>query len=89
MELAENIWWFYRDNCDTPPNTSKLGTIEFLNEVTNYLADIILGCQKGLAQLGNPQDLEGFDQILYADHIETHNRAVDLFNDLMEYGLLR
>lgn len=82
--LKENIWWFYRDNCDTPPNTSKLGTLDFLNEVTNYLADIILGCQRGLKELGNP---EGFDEILYADHIELHNRAVDLFNDLMEFGL--
>ena len=86
--LAENLWWFYRDNCDTPPDTSKLGTADFLNEVTSYLADIILDCQQGLKELGEPEFLEGFDQELYADHIETHNRAVDLFNDLMEYGLL-
>ena len=82
--LAENIWWFYKDNYDTPPNVSKLGTVDFLNEVTNYLADIILGCQRGLAQLGNPNDLEGFDKILY---IELHNRAVDLLNGLMERGI--
>jgi hypothetical protein len=87
MILAENIWWFYRDNCDTPPDVSKLGTIGFLNEVTNYLTDIIISCQRSLKQLGNPQDLEGFDQELYADHIELHNRAVDLFNDLMERGI--
>jgi hypothetical protein len=87
MEFAEKLWWFYRDNCDAPPDTSKLGTIGFLNEVTNYLTDIILGCQRGLKELGNPQNLEGFDQILYADHIELHNRAVDLFNDLMERGI--
>ena len=87
--LAESIWWFYRDNCDTPPQVSQLGTVDFLNEVTAYLADIILGCQRGLKKLGNPEFLEGFDEILYADHIELHNRAVDLFNDLMEYGLLR
>lgn len=86
--LAQNIWWFYRDNCDTPPDTSKLGTADFLNEVTKYLADIIIGCQRSLKQLGDPQDLEGFDQELYADHIELHNRAVDLFNELMEFGLL-
>ena len=89
MVLAENIWWFYRDNCDTPPDTSKLGTVGFLNEVTNYLADIILGCRRGLKELGDPEYLEGFDEMLYADHIELHNRAVDIFNDLMEYGLLR
>ena len=87
--LAENLWWFYKDNCDAPPNISQLGTVEFLNEVANYLADIILGCKRGLKELGNPEFLEGFDEILYADHIELHNRAVDLFNDLMEFGLLR
>ena len=88
MALAEDLWWFYKDNCDTPPDTSKLGTVEFLNEVTHYLADTILICQRVLKQLGDPADLEGFDQILYADHIELNNRAVDLFNKLMEYGLL-
>ena len=83
--LISNIQWFYKDNGDTAP-TSQIGTLDFLNEVADYLLTIVADCQRGLAQLGNPQDLEGFDQILYADHVELHNRAVDLFNDLMEKG---
>lgn len=86
--LAENIWWFYKDNCDTPPQ-SQLGTVEFLNEVADYLLTIVGDCQRSLKALGNPDDFDFLDQRLYDDHIETHNRAVDLYNDLMEYGLLR
>ena len=86
--LLSNIQWFYKDNGDVPP-TSQIGTLDFLNEVADYLLTIVVDCQRSLRKLGDLADLEGFDQILYADHIETHNRAVDLFNDLMEYGLLR
>ena len=89
MTLAERIWWFYRDNCDTPPQVALLGTVEFLNEVADYLLTIVGDCQRGLKKLGCPDDFDFLDQRLYDDHIETHNRAVDLFNDLMEYGLLR
>ena len=87
-KLLADIQWFYKDNGDKPP-TSKLGTIDFLNEVANYLLTIVLDCQRGLAQLGSPADFDFLDQRLYDDHIETHNRAVDLFNNLMEFGLLR
>lgn len=86
MALLSDIQWFYKDNGDTAP-TSQIGTIEFLNEVADYLLTIVGDCQHSIKQLGNPQDLEGFDQILYADHIELHNRAVDLFNSLMERGM--
>ena len=86
MALLTDIQWFYKDNGNTAP-TSKLGTIEFLNEVSSYLLDIVAGCQRSLKALGNPADLEGFDQILYDDHIELHNRAVDLFNNLMDRGI--
>ena len=86
MTLASNIEWFYRDNGNIAP-TSRIGTMEYLNEVVDYLTDIILGCQRGIKELGCPADLEGFDQILYADHIELHNRAVDLYNDLMDRGV--
>lgn len=84
--LAERIKWFYKDNGNTAP-TSQIGTMEFLNEVADYLLTIVSDCQRSIKQLGNPQDLEGFDQILYDDHIALHNRAVDLYNDLMDRGV--
>ena len=84
--LANNIQWFYKDNGNMPP-TAQIGTIEFLNEVADYLLTIVAECQHDIKQLGNPSDLEGFDQVLYNDHIDLHNRAVDLYNNLMERGL--
>ena len=86
MALLSDIQWFYKDNGDVAP-TSEFDTLDFLNEVADYLLTIVGDCQRSLAQLGDPTDLEGFDQILYDDHIELHNRAVDLFNNLMERGL--
>lgn len=86
MTLANDIQWFYKDNGNTAP-TSQIGTMEFLNEVADYLLGIVTDCQRSIKQLGNPSDLEGFDQILYNDHIDLHNRAVDLYNDLMERGV--
>ena len=86
MTLAKNIQWFYKDNGDVAP-TSQIGTMEFLNEVADYLLGIVVDCQRSIKQLGDPQDLEGFDQILYDDHVELHNRAVDLYNDLMDRGI--
>jgi hypothetical protein len=86
MALASNIQWFYRDNGDTAP-TSQIGTQDFLNEVADYLLTTVAECQRSIKQLGNPADLEGFDQILYNDHIDLHNRAVDLYNDLMDRGI--
>ena len=83
MALFSDIQWFYKDNGDAAP-TSKFGTVEFLNEVADYLLTIVSDCLHSIKQLGNPADLEGFDQILYDDHIELHNRAVDLYNNLME-----
>lgn len=85
--LAEKLVWFYRDNGDVPPDVSQIGTIEFLDEVTTYLLDIVVGCKRIFRKLGDPSDLEGFDQILYNDNLELHNRAVDLFNELMERGI--
>lgn len=83
MALLSDIQWFYKDNGDTAP-TSEFGTLAFLNEVADYLLTIVGDCQRTLKQFGNPNDLEGFDQILYDDCVELHNRAVDLYNDLME-----
>ena len=86
MALLDDIQWFYKDNGDVAP-TSKIGTVEFLNDVSDYLLGIVADCQRSIKQLGNHIDLEGFDQILYDDHIELHNRAVDLFNNLMDRGI--
>lgn len=84
--LVSNIQWFYKDNGDVAP-ASQIGTMEFLNEVADYLLGIVVDCQRSLKQLGNPQDLEGFDQILYDDYVALHNRAVDLYNELMDRGV--
>lgn len=86
MALADNIQWFYRDNGHKAPS-SQIGTMDFLNEVADYLLTIVLECQRSIKQMGDPADLEGFDQILYDDHIELHNRATDLYNDLMDRGI--
>lgn len=86
MALLSDIQWFYKDNGDTAP-TSQFGTVEFLNEVADYLLTIVVDCLHSIKLLGDPADLEGFDQILYDDHIELHNRAVDLYNNLMERGV--
>lgn len=91
MTLAERLYWFKRDCGDVtvsiPEVEVQIGTMEFLNNTADYLLTIVVDCQRGLAKLGNPADLEGFDQILYDDHIELHNRAVDLYNDLMDRGV--
>lgn len=86
MALLTDIQWFYKDNGDVAP-TSQIGTMEFLNEVADYLLGIVADCQRSIKQLGDPADLEGFDQILYDDHINLHNRAVDLYNALMDRGI--
>ena len=86
MALLTDIQWFYKDNGDAAP-TFQFGTVEFLNEVADYLLTIVVDCLHSIKQLGDPADLEGFDQILYDDHIELHNRAVDLYNDLMDRGV--
>lgn len=91
MTLAERLYWFKRDCGDAtvsiPEIEVQIGTMEFLNTAANYLLGIVVECQRSIKQLGNPDDLEGFDQILYDDHIELHNRAVDLYNDLMDRGV--
>lgn len=95
MTLADKIFWFKCDNghlpCDpftfVPQIATQIGTLEFLNDTVDYLLDIIAECQQSFKQMGEPSDLEGFDQIIYADCVELHNRAVDLYNDLMERGI--
>lgn len=87
MPLATKIYWFYRDNCCTVGTIAqikaKLNNIDFVNEILTDLFNTSTRCQKDIAKLGNPDDLEGFDQIIYNDLVELHNRAVELYNTLM------
>lgn len=88
MELAVKIYWFYRDNCCTVGTIkqikSQLNNTEFVNELLNDMFNLTAHCQKDIAKLGNPNDLEGFDQTIYNDLVELHNRAVELYNALVE-----
>lgn len=92
MTLAVKVYWFYRDNCCTIAPMSQLPTklndINFVNEVLSDLSRVIADCHKDIAKLGSPNDLEGYDQILYNNLVELHNRAVDLYNNLMESGVM-
>ena len=88
MPLATKIFWFYRDNCCTVGTIaqikSKLNNIEFVNEILTDLFNTTTRCQQDIAKLGDPNDLEGFDQIVYNDLVELHNRAVELYNTLSQ-----
>ena len=82
--LISRIQWFYYDNGNTAP-PCNIST--FFDIVADYLLRIITDCQHNIKHLGNPNDLEGFDQILYGDAVDLHNRAVDLYNALIERSL--
>lgn len=91
MPLATKIYWFYRDNCCSvgtiPQIKSKLNDPAFVGDILTDLFNTAARCQHDIAKLGDPADLDGFDQILYDDHIELYNRAVDLYNNLMDRGI--
>ena len=88
MPLETKIFWFYRDNCCTVGTIkqikSKLDDISFVNEIQTDLFNTAARCQQDIAKFGNPNDLEGFDQIVYNDLVELHNRAVELYNTLSQ-----
>ena len=93
MTLAERIFWFKCDHgqlaCEplvfVPVIEEMIGTKEFLNDTVDYLLDIIGDALTRIKRMGEPEG--NYEQMVYDDLIETHNRAVDLFNDLMERGL--
>lgn len=89
MTLAERIFWFKRDICHKTVSVAQIevqiGTIAFLNEMADYLLTIVLECQHSIKQIGEPDG--SYEQMLLDDHIELHNRAVDLYNDLMDRGV--
>ena len=58
-------------------------TLELLNDTADHLLDIVVDCQHIIKQLDDQ------NSTLYNDCVELHNKAVDLFNDLMERGVDR
>lgn len=91
MPLATKIYWFYRDNCCSVGTISqiksKLNNIDFVNDILTDLCNTAARCQHDITKLGDVNDLEGFEQTVYNDLVDLHNRAVDLFNAMMERGL--
>ena len=87
MPLATKIYWFYRDNCCAVLPIAqlkvKLNDILFVNEVLGDLFNTVARCQHDITKLGDPNDLEGFEQTVYNDLVDTHNRAVGLYNELI------
>ena len=73
MTLAERIYWF---GLDYGIERQELGI--------EYLSKIIAQANQGIKELGIPND--GYEQTLYDDLVELHNRAVDLINELMKGG---
>ena len=88
MKLATKIFWFYRDNCckiaSIAQIDAQLNDINFVNELLNDTFNTAARCQHDINKLGNPNDLEGFECIIYDDLVELHNRAVELYNTLVE-----
>ena len=74
MTLAERIYWFQQDYRCVAEGTVGI----------DYLSKIIAQANQGIKELGIPND--GYEQTLYDDLVELHNRAVDLINDLMKGG---
>lgn len=50
-----------------------------------YLLSIVAATFRQIKEMGEPDD--GYEQMVYNDLIDTHNRAVDLFNALQEGGI--
>lgn len=78
MLVADRLYWFKRDcghTCDTSTPDSAIA----------YLSRIIADTHRHITLIGEPDD--GYEQIVYNDLIDTHNRAVDLCNAIMEGGL--
>lgn len=85
--LATKIYWFYRDNCcyiaPIVEIKAQLNNPDFVNEVLTDLFNTAARCQKDIAKITDPNDLEGFEVTVYNDLVELQNRAVDLYNAIM------
>ena len=75
MTLAERIGWFKRD----------CGHEGVIMDDEEYLLSIISYTFRQIHEMGEPD--EGYEQMVHDDLVELHNRAVDLFNALMEGGI--
>ena len=78
MLVADRLYWFKRD-CGHTCDTSTL------DSAVAYLSRIIADTHKDIIRIGEPDD--GYEQMVYDDLVDLHNRAVDLFNALIERGL--
>ena len=89
MTLAERLYWFQYD-CGRRPRVEMwqisegIEKQEFKNAVIADLLKIIAEANQGIKTLGEPDD--GYEQMLYDDLVELHNRATDLCNELMKGG---
>lgn len=87
MTLAAKIYWFYRDNCSYIAPISQiqaqLNDTDFINELLNDTFNTATRCQRDINNLHDP---EGFELTVYNDLVELHNRAVELYNMLVERG---
>ena len=88
MPLATKIYWFYRDNCCAVGTISQiksqLNNINFVNEILTDLFNTAARCQHDIAKLGDPNYLEGFEITVYDDLVDLHDRAVALYNELIQ-----
>ena len=76
MTLADRLLWFKRD-CGHD-NVA-------IDSDADYLLSIVADTFGRIRRMGEPDD--GYEQMVYDDLVELHNRAVDLFNALMEGGI--
>ena len=87
MTLAERIYWFQYD-CGRKPRIEMwqiaegIERREFRNAIVDDLSKIIAQANQGIKEIGIADD--GYEQMLYNDLVELHNRAVDLVNALLE-----
>lgn len=87
MTLAERIYWFQLDcGRNSGIRISQIAEgierQEFRNAIADDLLKIIVEASKGIKEIGIADD--GYEQMVYDDLVELHNRAVDLFNVLIE-----
>ena len=79
MLVAEQLLWFKRDCGHEHIDTSTF------DSAFAYLSRIIADTYRDIVRIGEPDD--GYEQMVYDDLVELHNRAVDLLNALIERGL--
>lgn len=75
MTLAEKVLWFKRD----------CGHEGVVMDDEEYLLSIISSTFRQINEMGETDD--GYEQMVYDDLVELHNRAVELFNALQEGGI--